>query len=163
MSQTERDSFTTVIRAHRRTLHRRHAVIAVLLVLTVAAMTAAGIAVHIAADATQQHAIALSRQLAAEGLAIDPADPVAPQRLAVPAWRVFPADQVGSVMTTLLTEQQESGIPLASSSGVNWVAFSPDGKLLASAYGDGTVRLWDLATGQLYGPVLRACSALRVA
>jgi WD40 repeat protein len=36
------------------------------------------------------------------------------------------------------------------------VAFSPDGKLLAAAYGDGYARLWNLATGQAAGAPLPA-------
>ena len=38
---------------------------------------------------------------------------------------------------------------------MNAVAFSPDGKLLASAEVDGTVQLWNLAAGQPAGAALQ--------
>src|SRR5690242_8626527 len=149
-------------RAARRGARRRRGVIAGLLALTVAAISAAGIAVHNAAATSRQHAIALSRQLAAESLALAPADPLIARRLAVAAWRVLPTDQALSAMTTLLTEQQQKGI-LPSGSGVGAVAFSRDGRLLATACAGGTMRLWNPATGQAVGAPFPAAAGPGIA
>ena len=136
-----------------RATRRRRSVIAGLLALTVIAVSAAGVAVRDAANASRQHAIALSRQLAADSLAADAASPLTARRLAVAAWRVFPTDQAGAALAGLLMEQQQDGILPGDPSigGVNTVAFSPDGHLLAAAYADGYVRLWNPVTGQAAG------------
>ena len=153
----------------RRATRWRRSVIAGLLALTVIAVSAAGVAVRDAANASRQaanasrqHAIALSRQLAAESLAAESANPLTARRLAVAAWRIFPTDQAGSVLARLLMEQQQGGILPGnpSNGGVNTVAFSPDRHLLAAAYGDGYVRLWNPVTGQAAGSPLPADTGL---
>ena len=104
----------------------RHAIVAGVAALVLAASTVAGTTVHDVAHANEQHhAAGPSRQPGPDNLAVDSADRV-------------------------------TAVLLATTPGVNDVAFSPDGKLLASAYADGTIRLGDPATGQLHGPVLRS-------
>ncbi len=163
LTQTERDFLHASSHAHRWTIRRRQGFIALLMALVIGLASVAAFAflarqdaVHNAASARHQHAIALSRQLAAESLNIDPTDPVTARRLAVAAWAVFPTGQAASAITTLLAEQHQQGMLPADPSTVSAVAFSPSGTLLASADVDGTVRLWDPATGRAIGQPLRA-------
>ena len=146
-------------RTASRRASRRRAALAGLVALTLLAVSAAVIATRYARIASGQHAIALSRELAAESLVIDASDPLTARRLAVAAWRVSHTEQAYAVMTTMLSQQQQGGILVGDPAmeGVKAVAFSPNGNLLAAADAR-TVRLWDPANGQAVGVPIAADS-----
>ncbi|MCA1224224.1 WD40 repeat domain-containing protein, partial [Streptomyces sp. 8L] len=138
-------------RTARRGTYLRHAGIVSLVMVTAIATVFAVFAYRNAADASRQHAVALSRQLAAESLSIKATDPVTARRLAAAAWHASPTKQADDVMVQLLTEQQRNGMLPASTDPVYGVAFSPDGSLLATGNDDGTVRLWNPVTRKPVG------------
>ena len=150
-------------RAARRATRRRRGVLAGLLALTVIAISAAGIAVR---DARAQRLPAARHRAVSRARGRKPGrglrQPLTARRLAVAAWRVFPTEQAGAALASLLMEQQQGGILPGNpaNGGVNAVAFSPDSQLLAAAYSDGYVRLWNPATGQAAGAPLPADTGL---
>jgi WD40 repeat protein len=151
--------------AARAVRRRRRRIMALLSALTAAAATTAGVAVHFAADsahnatvAKQQHAVAFSRQLAAESLSLDSSAPLTARRLAIAAWTAAHTSQASTALTKFLVEQQQGGELPAYADWVGGVAFSPDGKLLAIAGSDGT-QLWDVAASKRLGPALPAPTA----
>ena len=135
-------------RSARHAAWIRRAAVGCLIAVTGAAVGFAVDAQNNAYRAQAQHQIALSRQLAADSAAVDSSNPALAQQLAAAAWAVAATPEANQEMTTLLANDERTGtITLPGSPDA--LVYSPDGRTLAVLTNDGTVKLWDPATGQL--------------
>ncbi len=165
LSQTERDFIRASERARRRRVRRREVIMAFLMVLVVGFASAAFLAVRAGQETASERDAAVSELLASQSEAMGDADPVLSKMLSVAAYRIHPSDQATYAMLAAGALPGVNRLP----AGSNWaytVAFSPQGKTLASGNYDGTIRLWNAATGQQIGKTLndsRAGEVLSVA
>jgi WD40 repeat protein len=131
----------------RRRTRRRSLITGAVAVLVAASLAAAGIFYSLQQTAVQRQNIAISGLLASESEALGNANATVSQMESLIAWGVYPSDQARHAILAAAASP-ETATFTSSDGGVDSVAFSPDGKVLATGDFGGTARLWNVATGR---------------
>jgi WD40 repeat protein len=150
LSQTERDFLHTSNRAHRRSVHRRERFIAFLMALVLGLTSVAILAFLAQQNAVRQHDTAAAGQLVNESEALGDRNPTISKLLSVAAWRIRRSEDARYAMLAAAASPAIAGL-IGHADRVHSVAFSPDGKILASGSYDRTIRLWNVGTHSQIG------------
>jgi len=138
------------VRQHRRTIRLARGAIVVLSVTTVAALTAAALAVWQKRVATDERDRARTREVAARAAATLEIDPVAAVRLAAEAVRVKRLPEAEDELRAALADSRlgASAVLRGHREPVLAAMFDSTGRRVLTASDDGTARIWDAATGE---------------